>query len=238
MWEATVDNRKLTFHLSGINNQNFLMRDEETGTWWQQISGEAILGPLKGRRLQAVFHDEISFSTWRREHPQGRVLRPDETFASLYAGADWEEEIARLPVVTPKSDEEPLPPRELIIGIALDNTAKAYPLAELQKQPAVLDTLGGTPLVIVLDEDRKSARAFDRAVDGQVLEFFVKPDAKPWRMMDSATGSEWDFSGRAVSGAMKDKQLKKVYVLSDYWFDWKIYHPETAIYRADFRLPQ
>ena len=32
----------LTFHLAGINNQNFLMRDEQTGTYWQQISGRAI----------------------------------------------------------------------------------------------------------------------------------------------------------------------------------------------------
>ena len=44
----------LTFHLVGINNQNFVMQDVETGTWWQQVSGEAILGPLKGRRLQLV----------------------------------------------------------------------------------------------------------------------------------------------------------------------------------------
>jgi hypothetical protein len=37
----------LNFHLAGINNQNFIMRDEETGTWWQQVSGTAIQGPLK-----------------------------------------------------------------------------------------------------------------------------------------------------------------------------------------------
>ena len=41
----------LTFHLAGINNQNFLMRDEETGTWWQQITGEASVGPLQGQAL-------------------------------------------------------------------------------------------------------------------------------------------------------------------------------------------
>ena len=33
-----VAGRRLTLHLAGINNQNFLMRDEETGTYWQQIS--------------------------------------------------------------------------------------------------------------------------------------------------------------------------------------------------------
>ena len=34
-----VDGRRLHFHLAGINNQNFIMQDEETGTWWQQVTG-------------------------------------------------------------------------------------------------------------------------------------------------------------------------------------------------------
>ena len=48
MWETTIDGRTLHFHLAGINNQNFIMRDEETGSWWQQVTGEAILGPAEG----------------------------------------------------------------------------------------------------------------------------------------------------------------------------------------------
>jgi hypothetical protein len=235
VWESSVEGRRLTFHLSGINNQNFIMRDEETGTWWQQISGEAIQGPLKGKRLNLVFHDEISFVTWKNEKPNGRVLRPDEKAASRYARKNWEEGIAKAPVVTPIDKNDPLEPRALIMGISINDASKAYPLAELQKQAAVLDTLGETALLIVLDEDKKSARAFDRSVDGKVLEFFAKPDTKPLRLIDAETGSEWDFSGKAINGTMKGTQLKKVYVLSDFWFDWKIYHPKTAIYQPLFK---
>jgi hypothetical protein len=207
------------------------MSDEETGSWWQQVSGEAIQGPLKGKRLNLVFHDELSFITWKNEKPNGRVLRPDERTASRYARKDWEESIAKAPVVTPVSENDPLPPRTLVIGISINNEAKAYPLSELQKQAAVLDRLGDTALLIVLDEDKKSARAFDRSVEGKVLEFFAKPDSKPLRLLDAETGSEWDFSGKALSGAMKGRQLKKIYVLSDFWFDWKIYNPNTSIYQ-------
>jgi len=42
VWSGEIDGLRLTFHLAGINNQNFLMRDEETGTYWQQISGYGI----------------------------------------------------------------------------------------------------------------------------------------------------------------------------------------------------
>ena len=42
-----MNGRVLHFYLAGINNQNFLMRDKETGTWWQQITGKALYGPLQ-----------------------------------------------------------------------------------------------------------------------------------------------------------------------------------------------
>jgi hypothetical protein len=235
VWESQIDNRKLTFRLAGINNQNFIMRDEETGSWWQQITGEAIQGQMKGRRLALVFHDEISFSTWKGERPDGKVLEPDQQTASLYADKDWEEEIRRMPTVTPKRADDPLAPRTLIIGITLNNEARAYPLTELQKHPAVLDTLGNTPLLIVLDKDKKSARAFDRGLDGRVLEFFAKPDSKSGQLVDAETASVWDFSGKCASGALQGKQLKKIYALSDFWFDWKLYNPQTSIYTADWQ---
>jgi hypothetical protein len=48
--------------------------------------------------------------------------------------------------------------------------------------------------------------------------------------MDGENGSLWDFSGRATAGPLAGRQLKKVAVLEDYWFDWKHYNPKTAVY--------
>ena len=92
MWETTVNGRQLHFHLAGINNQNFIMRDEETGSWWQQVTGLAIFGPLKGQQLRSVFHDELTFALWKSEKPGARVLRPEAAVdrAGEYAPADWE----------------------------------------------------------------------------------------------------------------------------------------------------
>ena len=66
---------RLTFHLAGINNQNFIMRDEETGTYWQQISGLAVSGPLKGRQLTLVHSDELTFAARLYEAPPPRFTR-------------------------------------------------------------------------------------------------------------------------------------------------------------------
>jgi len=229
VWETTIDGRTLHFHLAGINNQNFIMRDEETGSWWQQVSGEAILGPLKGRRLTPVAMDEISFALWKREQPRGRVLRPDPRVANRYAKADWEAGIAKLPVATRVNDKR-LDPRELIVGMTVNGRAKAYLMKDIQQQNPIIDSVGGVPIVIVAEG--QSVRAFSRIVDGKPVDLFARVDAASITLVDAATGSEWDFSGRAIRGPLTGRQLQRIEILRDYWFDWRAYHPNTSIYRA------
>src|ERR1022692_3285305 len=99
-----MDGRELHFHLAGINNQNFLMRDEETGTYWQQITGEAIAGPLKGQRLELISTDELTFKLWSVEQPSGTVLKDDQQFASRYEKKTWEDEMKTMPTVLSYSE--------------------------------------------------------------------------------------------------------------------------------------
>jgi len=232
VWESTVDGRVLHFHLAGINNQNFIMRDDETGTWWQQVSGKAIQGPLKGHQLKSVFHDEISFAIWKREQPQGRVLEPDEKIAAAneYETSDWETRIGRMRAVRGTDVDQRLSPRTLVMGVAIDGKAVAYPLSALQKQSPIIDIVGAVPIIVVLGDDHRSVRIFERAVDGRRLEFFQKTENGGTQLIDAETGSTWNFEGKALSGPLTGRQLKKVYVLEDFWFDWRIYHPDTTIY--------
>jgi len=237
VWETTVGGQVLHFHLAGINNQNFIMRDEETGSWWQQVTGEAIFGPLKGQRLRSVIHDELTFGLWKQEKPAGRVLRPDEAIlrAGKYAPANWEERMTKVPVTTSQKVDTALPPRTLVVGLTVNGASVAYPFEAVLRQSPILDEVGGVPLIIVLGDDQKSVRAFERLVDGRKLEFFRKPGAVPLRLADAETASEWDFTGKAISGTLSGKQLRKVAVLNDYWFDWKTYNPKTTIYQLGNR---
>ena len=83
-----------------------------------------------------------------------------------------------------------------------------------------------------MGDDQKSIRVFETTLDGRRLELLAKAGAQPLRLLDAETGSEWDFSGRAVSGPLAGRQLTKVKALKEYWFDWKTYHPESTIYGA------
>jgi len=238
VWETTIDGRPLHFRLFGINNQNFIMRDEETGSWWQQVSGEAIAGPLRGRRLKTVSQDEISFALWKRDHPLGRVLRPDPKVlaAGHYASADWEAEIAKLPVATNNRDTR-LPHRELVVGVVVGDRARAYRMSDLRSANPIIDYVGSVPVAVAVAEDGQSVRAFRRVVDGRAIDLFAKAGVAPIIFIDSATGSEWDFSGRAIRGPLAGRQLSKIEVLRDFWFDWRTYHPDTSIYSAGLKPP-
>lgn len=232
-----MNGRLLHFHLAGINNQNFIMRDDETGSWWQQVTGEAIFGPLKGQRLRPVVHDELTFGLWKREKPEGRVLRPDEAAvrAGSYAPANWEERMTKVRVTTSQTPDNTLEPRALVIGLTINGASIAYPFAALLKQSPIIDDLGGVPIFVVVGEDKRSVRAYERLIDDRKLEFFVKPQTAPFALIDGETGSEWDFTGKATAGALAGHQLKQVPLLNDYWFDWKTYHPDTRIYQLGGR---
>ena len=237
MWATEVNGQVLHFHLAGINNQNFIMRDEETGSWWQQVTGEAIQGALKGQRLRPIDYDELTFALWKQESPQGRVLRPDDAIerAGGYVPADWDQRMAKVPVTTSATLDKALEPRALILGVNANGAARAYPFTALVKQSPIIDELGRVPIMIVMADDHKSVRGFERTLDGRQLEFFVKPDVSPLRLVDAQTGSEWDFSGKAVGGPSAGKQLTRLAVLNDFWFDWKTYNPGTTLYQLGER---
>ncbi len=229
MWGRQVEGRTLTFHLAGINNQNFLMRDEQTGSYWQQVSGQAISGPMKGKSLELVHSDELTFDLWKSEHPDGSILSPVTVNMPDYAKADWEQGLAKLPTVIGFANS-PLPNRELVVGVSLHGADRAYPVQAIQKEATVIDQLGETPVLIVTGPDGKSIRAFVRRMDGASLEFFRKT-GEPWALIDSATSSEWNFQGCAVSGPASGECLQALDLLKDYWFDWRQYHPATTVYR-------
>lgn len=210
------------------------MEDLETGSWWQQVSGKAIQGPLKGKSLKLLPYDEISFGIWRKEHPRGRILRPDPELLQKgeYASKDWEARIGKLLVVSPVADGDPLSGRDLILGIERNGSSRAYPFSVIRERSLILDSIANTPLMIVVAEDQASIRVFSTVVEGEKVEFYMKTGSSPPVLVDAATGSEWSFEGQALSGKMTGTSLERIHALKDYWFDWKNYHPDTSVYRS------
>jgi hypothetical protein len=219
----------LHFYLAGINNQNFLMRDKETGSWWQQITGKAIYGPLKGETLDLVLSDELTFGEWKSEVSGGQVLAAVPKDTKEY-DSNWEADVAKMPVVISFPGTE-LKSRDVVVGLQFEGVSRAYPWDVLTKQSPAVDRVHGAPVLVAVGADGKSFRAFVSRVDGQDAEFFLKGDTKDWTLIDTTTASEWNFQGCATSGTAKGKCLDRIPALKDYWFDWRNYHPDTTIYK-------
>jgi hypothetical protein len=219
----------LHFYLAGINNQNFLMRDRETGTWWQQVTGKAIFGPMKGQALELVPSDELTFGLWKGETTGGQVLAPVAADEKNYE-RNWESEVAKLPVVI-SFPGSALKNRDVIVGVERGGSARAYPFVSLSTESPVQDRLGGAPILLLLGPDAKSVRGFVSRLEGVDLEFFSKKGSTNWTLIDSRDGGEWSFRGCAESGPNRGKCLEPLPVLKDYWFDWRNYHPSTSVYR-------
>lgn len=227
-----MDGLRLTFRLAGINNQNFLMRDEQTGTFWQQISGTAIAGPLAGRQLELVPSEELTLGLWRAEQPDGTVLQDSAADAARYAQKDWEIRMQKTPTVLDYA-EPGLTPRTLVLGVRAFGAARAYPHELVLREKLVQDRLGGVPLAIAVGPDGRSVRGFRAELpgSGQALELYRMEGEGGGILMDDVTGSRWNFQGCATSGKAAGLCLQRLPLLKDYWFDWRHYNPGTTVFR-------
>ncbi len=230
MWGREVDGVILTFHLAGINNQNFLMRDEETGTYWQQISGRAISGPLAGKMLRLVHCDELTFALWKSEEPHGTVMKDVAAFVPEYSPRDWDVRMTRAPTVI--SHTQPgLVARDLMLGAHAGGAARAFTYEAVKREKLILDRIGTEPVLLVLGLDNESVRAFSRTLPGgRGIADFYRITEQTGFMVDTISGSHWNFRGCATEGPMKGACLNPIEIIKDYWFDWREYNPETTVF--------
>lgn len=246
VFERTVDERLLDFGTTGhLRFSNLLMYDRQTETWWQQGNGEAIIGELLGARLEFYPGAIISWDEFRSSFPAGKVLSRETGFSRPYGRNPYigYDDVNNPPFLY-RGPAAPgaLPPVARVLTVDLEDEAVAYPYEVLEEARVVNDTVGGEDIVVVwqpgtasaLDaasiaegRDVGAANAYSRQLDGQLLTFRFENN----RMIDDQTGSEWNFLGLAVSGALAGKQLEPIVAINHFWFSWAAFKPETRIYQ-------
>lgn len=79
VFDAVLEGQALDFGTTGkLRHSDLVMYDRQTESWWQQYTGEAIVGALAGRRLAMLPSRLDSLGRFRERHPQGRVLVPND----------------------------------------------------------------------------------------------------------------------------------------------------------------
>lgn len=236
--ERTVDGCETRFGVSGLlYRENLVLYDEATGSLWSQLLAEAVRGPKTGSPLAVLPSSLTTWGRWLKAHPATEVLLPPPLSDTVVGavridygfdlvGQTREAEDYLDERLGDDYDDSRLPARELVLGVATDGAATAYPVREVAGRSPVEDTVGETPVVVAFQ--RGSAVAYDRRVDGEALTF-ERADGDHL----VGAGSRWSVSrGVAVDGPYEGTSLRQVNTHPPlFFFAWRSFHPETRVWR-------
>ena len=169
---------------------------------------------------------------WDEEQPRvADGFAGDEHIFVL--GGDPGEGIPALdePCFEPVSGEvDWLEPQSPVLAIEVDDQARAYPLAILHYHEIVNDLIGGEPVAVTYCPLCNSGLAFDRSVDGRVLDFAVSGRLYQSNlvMYDRQTRSLWlQFTGEAISGEpYVGRTLERIPTWLVSWDEFGEAHPD------------
>ena len=238
----------LDFGTTGrLRFSNLIMYDRQTETWWQQATGEGIVGELTGETLTTIPAFLVSWEDFKQDFPDGDVLSRKTGHSrdygrNPYIGYDAEYSVPFL--YRGPDTPEALPPLARVLTIDRADETVAFPYSVLEVEGAVNESVAGEPVVVfwqagtasALDnpdvaggEDVGSATSFSREVDGQVLTFAPADDG----FEDAETGSRWNQFGLALDGQLAGTQLTPVVSINHFWFSWAAFRPDTRIYGVE-----
>jgi hypothetical protein len=85
VYDRRIQGKTLTFGVTGkLRYSDLVMYDRETESWWQQFTGEGIVGELSGEVLKALPARIESFAQFRARAPDGTVVVPKYSGSRQY----------------------------------------------------------------------------------------------------------------------------------------------------------
>lgn len=160
VYERTTSRGEDTFGVSGLlYESNLLLYDRNTLSLWDQIRGEAVVGPLAGERLKRVKSDIVALSTVKEFWPEAKVLSTETGYVRQYELDPYEGydavETTYFPVGTV---DDRISGKERVYGIVVDGMAKAYTVDAIREEKRIQEVIGGVPVLVQYDEKTDRVR--------------------------------------------------------------------------------
>ena len=216
------------FRLVGMDHFNAMFEDETTKSWWRQVSGVAIAGPLKGSALKEIPSEQMRLGAWIRKYPNTLIMQPDAAFVKQYQGLEGFDE-GTINSSLEKRDSASWQFKSWVVGVAKDGHAKAYDWNELVKQRLINDTFQDMPIVLVLENDNHSFHVWNRQVNDKLLNFSFESNTQT--LKDTASNTVWNMNGECIGGELEGVRLAAVQAYQEFWHSWQSFHPETGMYK-------
>ncbi len=229
-----------------LRHSDLIMYDRQTETWWQQATGEGIIGRYAGRDLTLVPAPVMSWADVKKQVPHVRVLSRDTGYSRSYGQNPYQGYDSGRPMSNffrGKTDDR-LPAMERIVALRDGDSALAVPFGELKERRVVNVELAGRKIAVfwspgtasALDQglisrgrDEGSSAVFTSEHEGQTFSF--EPAGDDGFFRDAETGTLWNLSGEAVDGTLAGERLTPVAHGNHFWFAWAVFLPDTEIWR-------
>jgi len=232
-----------TIGTSGKLYQNNLVAyDRATHTYWSQMGGFALTGPLLGSSLIRGQSILTKWSTWKKLHPNTKVLnRPLGSSKNYlddpYAGYRKNDRLLFDSCFASHRTESPYrnkDTKEITLVVFTDRgNTHLFPVSEVTLVQNIED-LDDEYFVVVWDRTNTFAVAYNRIVNGTRLSFSDAGNSgtgvKLPMLKDRPTGSVWNASGTCISGPLIGTQLRRLTSFTTYWSAATSFFPKSQIW--------
>ncbi len=223
-----------------LYRSNKVMYDRQTGSLWNQLTGEPVIGPLWDSGIKLDFFPVVitTWEEWLALHPDTTVLDQDTGVypASFYVPEDnpraiYYDYFNGIETMFPVPDrDDRLDIKDVVLGVRLNGSSKAYASGALQRSRIVNDVVGGEEIVVLASAASEGARAY---YSGGKTFALPQGDQQPGipATIEDAEGGTWQVTeGYLVNAADGSERLERIPTHMSFWFGWFQFHPDTELY--------
>ena len=238
------DGTQFELGVSGLlfNNNLILYDRRDNNTLYPQIYFTGIEGERQGESLTLLPVVETRWSTWKRLHPDSKVVNSgtyNQSQYTRYPYGDYRTNDNFLIFgLSPRIEANRNPAaqdfgaKDQVLGVRLNGEAKAYPFDKMGSRTVINDQVGGTNIVVMWDQGTYLALPYAREVDGQTLTFEAAEGGFPFNLQDIETGTVWNANGVAIEGPLAEAgaHLTQVPAHNSMWFAWVTFWQDTGVW--------
>lgn len=244
VFDRVIDGEVYDFGTTGrLRRSDMVMYDRQTESWWQQFTGQGIIGKMNGVTLKQIPSHIVSFDTFKQHNPNGLVLSQDTGTSRDYGRNPYPgyDDINSSPFLFRGKTSDRLPPMERVLTLRSEESTLLFGLQVLKEQPVINTEFEDKSVTVfsfasmnsALDKARiseskliPSAAIYDSTVDGKKLTF----ELRDGQAVDQETGSGWNIFGIAETGPLSGKQLQQLDGGVHFAFAWLAFDPEAQIF--------
>lgn len=164
-FNARIDGKRHLFGVSGLlYNSDVLLYDDKTESLWTQIGSRAISGKYVNRKLQQIPLKNTAWGEWRSKHPSSLVLSVGTGYRRDYSQDPYEAYKNSAATMFPVSFRaQGYHPKEPVLGVIINNQARAYPVSELSQTSGFIeDIAGGRKVYVSFNPRHQSGEIFNQ----------------------------------------------------------------------------